>query len=127
LNGEEVTPFLELACQFFSDKNRISMEKKVNHSSDLQRMFYCPIDLKPNPKPTKQYLRYTATKLFEAGLEFEADFSKTSLLDIEFSEEKCLESYPGFNLSWLFSFLPRLKSFPCTESVQCRGVQAERL
>ena len=82
-------------------------------------MFYCPIDLKPNPKPTKQYLRYAATKLFEAGLEFEADFSKIFLLDIEFSEEKCLESYPRFNLSWLFSCLPCLKSFPCSESVQC--------
>ncbi|XP_062173688.1 UPF0481 protein At3g47200-like [Alnus glutinosa] len=122
-NGsEEVAPFLELTCQFFfSDKHRIPMDKKVKHFTDLQRLFYHPIDIKPHPKPTK-HLRYTATKLYEAGLEFKAvdlDFSKRSLLDKDFAKHKCLEDYLCLNLSWLFSCLPCLKSFGCFKSVQC--------
>jgi len=87
----------------------------------LQRLFYHPTDIKPDPKLTK-HLRYTTTKLYEAGLEFEAvdpDFSKKSLLDIDFANHKCLEDYLCLNLSWLFSCLSCLKSFGCFKSVQC--------
>jgi hypothetical protein len=43
-DGDEVTPFLKLACQFFfSGKHRIPMhEAEVKHFTDLHRMFYCP-------------------------------------------------------------------------------------
>jgi hypothetical protein len=57
------------------------------------------------------------------GLEFEAvvdrDPSTRSLLDVEFAKNNLLEQYPCFNLSWLFSCLPCLKSRHCTESVRC--------
>jgi hypothetical protein len=123
-NGEEVTPFLELACQFFFlDKHRIPIDEKVKHFTDLHRTFYHPTNPKPVSENRKeQYLRYTATKLHEAGLGFKAvkpDFSKRSLLDIDFTKDKRLERYPCFNLSWLFSCLPCLKSLRCSESVQC--------
>ncbi|XP_062173687.1 UPF0481 protein At3g47200-like [Alnus glutinosa] len=98
-NGEEVTPFLE-----------------------LPRMFFSPTNPKLDSKLAKP-LRYTATKLYAMGLEFEAlvepDFSKISLLDIDFAKDKCLERYPCFNLSWLFSCLPCLKSLRCSKSAQC--------
>jgi len=126
-NGEQViiTPFLELACKFFfSGKHRISMDKKVKHFTDLQRMFYCPTEYsKPDKEEHIEHLRYTSTKLDEAGLQFQPlvdiDLSKKSMLDIKFSKAKCLESYPCFNLSWLFSCLPCLKSFRCFKNVQC--------
>jgi hypothetical protein len=124
-DGDEVIPpFLKLACQFFfSGKHRIPMDEEVKHFTDLHRMFYCPINPKAHPQKQTEHLRYTATKLDEAGLEFKAiediDFSKTSLLDIELSKDKCLERYPCFNLSWLFSCLPYLRSFRCFKSVQC--------
>jgi hypothetical protein len=123
-NGEEVTPFLELACQFFFSKKQIpmAMETEVKHFTDLQRTFYSPPNSKPYSKPLIP-LRYTATKLYETGLEFEAlvdtDSSKISLLDIDFAKDKCLESHPCFNLSWLFSCLPCLKSLRCSKSMQC--------
>jgi hypothetical protein len=124
-NGEEVTPFLELARQFFfSNKHRIcmTMETKVKHFTDLQRMFFSPTNPKLDSKLAKP-LRYTATKLYAMGLEFEAlvepDYSKISLLDIDFAKDKCLERYPCFNLSWLFSCLPCLKSLRCSKSAQC--------
>jgi hypothetical protein len=41
-NGEEVTPFLDLACQFFSNKNRISMEKKETISLTCRGCFIVP-------------------------------------------------------------------------------------
>jgi len=98
------------------------MEKKVKHFTDLQRVFYRPTCRKADPKPTK-HLRYTATKLDEAGVQFKPLYdieylSKKSMLDIKFSKNKCLESYPCFNLSWLFSCLPCLKSFRF-KRVQC--------
>jgi hypothetical protein len=119
-----ITPFLELACKFFfSGKHQIVKAKKVKHFTDLQRTFYCPTDSKPNPKEHTEHLRYTATKLDETGLQFkplvDIDLSKKSMLDIKFSKAKCLESYPCFNLSWLFSCLPCLKSYCCFKSVQC--------
>jgi hypothetical protein len=89
----------------------------------LHRTFYHPTNPKPVSENRKEkYLRYTATKLHEAGLGFKAvepDFSKRSLLDIDFAKDKRLERYPCFNLSWLFSCLPCLKSLRCYESVQC--------
>ncbi|XP_059433798.1 UPF0481 protein At3g47200-like [Corylus avellana] len=123
-DGNEATPFLKLACQFFfSGKHRIPMDEEVKHFTDLHRMFYCPTNPKAHPQKRTEHLRYTATKLDEAGLEFKAlediDFCKKSLLDIEFSKDKCLERYPCFNLSWLFSCLPYLRSFRCFKSVQC--------
>jgi hypothetical protein len=122
-NGEEVTPFLELACQFFfQGKHRIPLDEKVKHFTDLHRTFYHPTNPKPNLESRKDHLRYTATKLHEAGLGFKAvdpDFSKRSLLDIDFAKDKRLERCPCFNLSWIFSCLPCLKSLRCSESVQC--------
>jgi hypothetical protein len=125
LNGEEESPFLQLACKFFfSNKHRIPMaiEVEVKHFTDLQRTFYSPTNPKPYSKPSKPLI-YTATKLYETGLEFEAlvepDFSKISLLDIDFAKDKRLERYPCFNLSWLFSCLSCLKSLRCSKSVQC--------
>jgi hypothetical protein len=127
INEEQVrkTPFLKLACKFFfSGQHRIPMaiETEVKHFTDLQRMFYSPTKPKLYSKPAKPLI-YTATKLYETGLEFEAlvepDFSKISLLDIDFAKDKRLERYPCFNLSWLFSCLSCLKSLRCSKSVQC--------
>jgi hypothetical protein len=122
---EEVPSFIELACQFFfQDKQYRPIEKEVKHFTDLKRMFYSPTRPKLDSKPPK-YLRYTATKLYETGLEFEAvdidmiDPSKKSLLDIEFANNKRLKRNPCLNLSWLFSCLPCLKSLPCSKSVRC--------
>ncbi|XP_059439777.1 UPF0481 protein At3g47200-like [Corylus avellana] len=122
-DGEEATPFLKLACEFFfSGKHQIPMDKEVKHFTDLHRIFYSPSYPKPDPKPAK-HLRYTATKLYETGLEFEAlvdiDSSQKSLLDIEFAKDKLLERHPFLNLSWLFSCLPCLKSRQCSKSVRC--------
>ncbi|XP_062175491.1 UPF0481 protein At3g47200-like isoform X2 [Alnus glutinosa] len=73
-NGEQViiTPFLELACKFFfSGEHRIPMDKKVKHFTDLQRTFYCPTEYsKPDQEEHIDPLRYTATKLDEAGVQF---------------------------------------------------------
>lgn len=100
----------------------MAMEAEVNHFTDLQRTFYSPTNPKPYSKLAKPLI-YTATKLYETGLEFEAlvepDFSKISLLDIDFAKDKRLERYPCFNLSWLFSCLSCLKSLRCSKSVQC--------
>jgi hypothetical protein len=118
---EEVPPFLELACQFFEDKQYRPVEKEVKHFTDLKRMFYSPTNPKLDSKPPK-HLRYTATKLDEAGLEFkeleDKDSHQKSLLDIEFAKGKHLERHPCLNLKWLFSCLPCLK-FQCTNSVRC--------
>jgi hypothetical protein len=124
-NGEEdQPPLLKLACEFFfTGKYRIPMDREVKHFTDLHRMFYCPTHPKDGPKKRIDHLRYTATRLDEAGLEFKAfedkDLGDRSLLDIEFSKNKCLERYPCLNLSWLFSCLPYLRSFRCFKSVQC--------
>ena len=120
---EEVPPFLELACQFFfPDKQYRPIEKEVKHFTDLKRMFYSRTNPKPDPKPSK-HLRYTATKLYETGLEFKVicdiDSSHKSLLDIEFAKGKYLERHSCLNLSWLFSCLPCLKSPQCSKSVRC--------
>jgi hypothetical protein len=125
-DGDEVTPpFLKLACKFFfSGEHIIPMhEAEVKHFTDLHRMFYCPTNQKAHPQKRTEDLRYTATKLDEAGLEFRAledkDLGDRSLLDIEFSKSKCLELYPCLNLSWLFSCLPCLKSHRYSKPVQC--------
>ena len=120
---EEVPPFLELACQFFfEDKPYRPIEKEVKHFTDLKRMFYSPSNPKPGPKSLK-HLRYTATKLYETGLEFKAlehiDYSQNSLLDIELAKGKHLERHPCLNLSWLFSCLPCLKLCQCSNNVRC--------
>ncbi|GLT52997.1 hypothetical protein SLA2020_262970 [Shorea laevis] len=101
------------------------MDKKVRHFTDLHRTFHCRTNQKSNTKKGTEHLRYTATKLDEAGLQFEAlvdvdqDLCKRSLLDIEFYKHECLDRFPCFNLSWLFSCLPCLKSFRCFKPVQC--------
>jgi hypothetical protein len=102
------------------------MDKKVKHFTDLQRKSYYPMEYS---KPYREehieveHLRYTATKLDEAGVHFkqlgDKYLSKKSILDIKFSKYKCLESYPFFNLSWLFSSFPCVKSFHCFKIVQC--------
>ncbi|KAG6628575.1 UPF0481 protein At3g47200-like [Carya illinoinensis] len=61
-------------------------------------------------KRNNKHLRGTATKLDEAGLKFTRPGSKTDLLQIQFPENECLETFPCFNLSWLLSCLPCLKS-----------------
>ena len=124
-NEEQEHQFLKLACEFFfPGKHRIPMDyTEVKHFTDLHRMFYCPSNPKVDPEKRIEHLRYTATKLDEAGLEFKALVDKNigdkSLLDIEFSKDKCLENYPCLNLSWLFSCLPCLRSFRCFKSMQC--------
>ncbi|KAG2666463.1 hypothetical protein I3760_15G061400 [Carya illinoinensis] len=57
-----------------------------------------------------KHLLGTATKLDEAGLKFTRPDSKRHLLEIQFRENICLEMFPCFNLSWLLSCLPCLKS-----------------
>jgi hypothetical protein len=123
-DGEEATPFLNLACEFFfSGKHQKAIDKamEVKHFTDLQRIFYSPTS-RPDPKPVK-HLRYTATKLYETGLEFEAvvdrDPSEGSLLDIHFAKNNLLEEHSCFNLSWLFSCLPCLKSLQCSKRLRC--------
>jgi hypothetical protein len=129
-DGEEATPFLKLACEFFfSGKHQIPMDKEVKHFTDLQRKYYLkpePVpelakNLNQKPKPDLKNLRYTATKLYEIGWEFEAvvDRDPYNLLDIDIAKNERLEQYPCFNLSWLFSCLPCLKSLQCSKSVRC--------
>ncbi|KAG2666461.1 hypothetical protein I3760_15G061300 [Carya illinoinensis] len=64
-----------------------------------------------------KHLHGTATKLGEAGLKFTRPDSKRDLLEIRFRENVCLERFPCFNLSWLLSCLPCLKS-TCLVHVQ---------
>jgi hypothetical protein len=131
-DGEEDTPLLKLACEFFfSGKHRIPLDKEVKHFTDLQRIFYSPKFPKPDPEPSKNLnqkpkprpknLRYTATKLYEIGWEFEAgvDRDPSDLLNIDIAKNECLDRYPSLNLSWLFSCLPCLKNLQCSKSVRC--------
>ncbi|XP_035546128.1 UPF0481 protein At3g47200-like [Juglans regia] len=137
-NTEEKT-LLELSCGFFGDLyhgwkqeskkcfnglvNRRSPNFiEVKHFTDLVRYFFLPLgpnqsspdssaeNQKEGPKGNQKHLHFTATKLDEAGLKFTTPDSATSLLDIKFRPNGCLESFPIFNLSWFLSCLPCLKS-----------------
>ncbi|KAG7946163.1 hypothetical protein I3843_14G025000 [Carya illinoinensis] len=104
------------------------MQKEVKHLTDLVRYFFCSPKIEeqksepkcctccpPNRKQEDEirrtkHLYGTATKLNEAGLKFTTPDSKTYLLDIKFRPNECLERFPCFNLSWLLSCLPCVKS-----------------
>ncbi|XP_042960273.1 UPF0481 protein At3g47200-like [Carya illinoinensis] len=111
---------LKLSCRFFrdlySDEQPDPKIGEVKHFTDLVRCFFPP----PNPKQkeNEKHVKhlYTATKLAEAGLKFRP-VSGRSLLEIQFLENKCLESFPCLNLSWLLACLPFLKS-TCLTRVQ---------
>ncbi|KAG2669229.1 hypothetical protein I3760_14G025000 [Carya illinoinensis] len=109
-------------------------KKEVKHLTDLVRYFFCPpykeVESKSkcctvtckctgcfpphNQEQEDEYdPYYTATKLDEAGLKFTTPNSTTvPLIQIQFREKnrRCLENFPCFNLSWLLSCLPSLKS-----------------
>ncbi|KAG6628576.1 hypothetical protein CIPAW_14G022800 [Carya illinoinensis] len=102
--------------------------KSVKHFTDLVRYFFCPTKtektkLEPNccieNVRNNTHLHGTATKLDEAGLKLTKPKpkpdSERELLQIQFPENKCLESCPWLNLSWLLSCLPFLKSIDCLE------------
>ncbi|XP_040995152.1 UPF0481 protein At3g47200-like [Juglans microcarpa x Juglans regia] len=131
---------LELSCWFFGDGWKLESKNRFNdlvrcffppqnscpsspkHFTDLVRYFFLPLgpnqsspepseeNRKEGPEGNKKHLNFTATKLDEAGLKFTAPRPETYLLDIKFRPNKCLESFPIFNLSWFLSCLPCLKS-----------------
>ncbi|KAG2672157.1 hypothetical protein I3760_13G027200 [Carya illinoinensis] len=114
--------FRDLSCQFFESYGKppeSSSIREVKHFTDLVRnFFFPPTKLTPNSPPPNQRVSesrssiqclYTATKLGEAALKFRPARER-SLLEITFPENKCLENCPCFNLSWLISCLPCLKT-----------------
>ncbi|KAG2669228.1 hypothetical protein I3760_14G024900 [Carya illinoinensis] len=101
--------------------NDISLKSnQVKHLTDLVRYFFRPPKIEGR-KEHHVHLHGTATKLDEVGLKFKKSNSKRDLLQIQFPDNECLERFPCFNLSWLLSCLPCLKSIDCLErSVQRR-------
>ncbi|KAF5470000.1 hypothetical protein F2P56_010554 [Juglans regia] len=91
-NIEEKTDLLELSRGFFGD---LYYGRKPSPSS---------------PKPDVEVKHFTDL-LHEAGLKFTTPDPDTyNLLDIKLRDNYCLETCPCFNLSWLLSCLPFLKS-----------------
>ncbi|KAG2669220.1 hypothetical protein I3760_14G024400 [Carya illinoinensis] len=136
---------LELSCRFFGDLDKYHRRKpesyfkdlevrlndevkSVKHFTDLVRYIFCPTKteetkLEPNRcienvRNNNKHLRGTATKLDEAGLKLTKPDSERELLQIQFPDNKCLETFPCFNLSWLLSCLPCLKSDCLERSMQ---------
>ncbi|KAG2669242.1 hypothetical protein I3760_14G025700 [Carya illinoinensis] len=109
-------PFIEgLEKYFYRDQQNQSSQKpenEVKHLTDLVRYFFCPPKAEGQKSKSKnnKHLHGTATKLDEAGLKFTKSDSERGLLQIQFPGNICLETFPCFNLSWLLSCLPCLKS-----------------
>ncbi|KAG6677414.1 hypothetical protein I3842_14G025200 [Carya illinoinensis] len=111
--------------------------KSVKHFTDLVRYFFSPTKtektkLEPNccieNVRNNTHLHGTATKLDEAGLKLTKPKpdSERELLQIQFPENKCLESCPWLNLSWLLSCLPCLKR-TCLEGRMQRFLEVPTL
>ncbi|KAF5470004.1 hypothetical protein F2P56_010558 [Juglans regia] len=104
--------------------NRCPQDRSVKHFTDLVRYFFLPQNPSPTSEPIEVKLRpcdgirYNATKLGEAGLKFTKPDLKRDLLDINLPSNECLETFPCFNLSWLLSCLPFLKSDCLERQVQ---------
>ncbi|KAG2669217.1 hypothetical protein I3760_14G024200 [Carya illinoinensis] len=117
------TPFLQLSRNYFSnyDPNTESdIGEEVKHFTDLLRYFFFPPVLRSkegvNEIERIDHL-YSATKLEEAGVQFEA-VKKRHLTDIQFHKGDCLEHCPYLNCSWLLNCLPCLKCLVCLKSMQ---------
>ncbi|KAG2669233.1 hypothetical protein I3760_14G025200 [Carya illinoinensis] len=104
--SNKVKHFTDLVRYFFCLTNT---EKSCR---DLVRSFGCP---QKKNKRNNKHLDGTATKLDETGLKLTKPDSERELLQIQFPENVCLETFPCFNLSWLLSCLPFLKSIDCLE------------
>ncbi|KAF5469993.1 hypothetical protein F2P56_010547 [Juglans regia] len=121
--NKEDTPFLQLSRNYFSHydpKTEPNIGEEVKHFTDLLRYFFFRPDLRSkkggNESERIDHL-YCATKLDEAGVQFEA-VKKRHLTDIQFDKGNCLEHCPYLNCSWLLNCLPCLKCLVCLKSMQ---------
>ncbi|KAG6677417.1 hypothetical protein I3843_14G024600 [Carya illinoinensis] len=117
--------FLQLSRKYFSRYDQRKTEpindKEVKHFTDLLRYFSLPPDQLKSEKGHRSKkkksekgeeeirgvdrLLYSATKLEEAGVQFEGD-DKKHMTDIQFHKGKCLEYCPLLNCFWLLNCLP---------------------
>ncbi|XP_040995154.1 uncharacterized protein LOC121241440 [Juglans microcarpa x Juglans regia] len=130
--NDAVNDFKDLVNRFPQDRSSPNFIE-VKHFTDLVRYFFLPQNPSPRSEPieVKHFtdllrsllrpydgIKYTATKLDEAGLKFTRPDSERDLLDIKLRPNHCLERFQCFNLSWLLSCLPFLKSDCLVRRVQ---------
>ncbi|KAG2669238.1 hypothetical protein I3760_14G025400 [Carya illinoinensis] len=111
--------FLQLSRNYFTyydqRETKPINDEEVKHFTDLLRNFFVPSKLKSEEDGDD--LLYSATKLDEAGVQFDPDKDKY-MTEIQFDKGKCLEHYPLLNCSWLLSCLPCLECLDCFKSTQ---------
>ena len=119
-NNGTPNSFLRLACNYFFSSQVECHNMEVKHFTDLQRYFFHPPDQKLGD-PIEH--RHSATKLEMAGLIFQTQKEKRSLLNVQIQKGNSFsEIFPCFNCSWLMHCLPCLKKISILERMQTRLV-----
>ncbi|KAF5179656.1 hypothetical protein FRX31_030761 [Thalictrum thalictroides] len=105
----------QLVCYFMTPSSQYENTSynsafKANHILDVLRnhLFPLPRSMENDSESIHEYTQYSATDLWEAGVQFKKKDSKYGLLDITFSDEGVLE-IPSFFVSdtWIV-YLPNI-------------------